>query len=487
MKRNGILILFLVAALVLTVACSSRTFNAEELILIRVSGANGFASAHVNTDRAAVEALLAEESAKLDEGDEKGLQRHFQREAALNSLVFTVDRTEGLKNGDELSIRADYDHQLAKDAGIRFRNVRFKYKVEGLKEAQPIDVKGQVALTFSGYDGRGLAALSLSGDLDLYKTDFDFVFSYGKTGLSNGDSVELKVIPDNRALTAKGKIAREQTLVFDVRGLPSLADVDLFEDLVLIFDGVSDQGVVTFDTSRLPAEWVEAGMPDELPVQFTALPSSGLANGDLVRIKALVDEDWFAERGLTATVTEKEFQVTGLKEYPRNLDGVDLVPLFEKIEPWLERDLAGRLDMNYWNKDVKTGDPVSRWDYRFNQGVIRLFYGYDQTDRSHNFLAILLKVSVDAVCLETVPYQSYYEPGDRESSTLYLLYLIEEVMYDRPLVEDFREINLRFHGDVELDLISGFKGQYGGNQMLIVDVPVPADYEYDQAVTPVVP
>ena len=46
-------------------------------------------------------------------------------------------------------------------------------------------------------------------------------------------------------------------------------------------------------------------------------------------------------------------------------------------------------------------------------------------------------------------------------------------MYDRPLPEDFRAIGLKLHGDVELDLVSRFKNQFGGEGVRIVEVPVP--------------
>jgi len=473
LKRTVVLILILAAVLVLTLSCGSQSIDVRELAMVRVTGADGFASLFAGTDKARIDFWLEQESARLEESDEKGFQRLFQREAVLSSLVFTPDKRAGLKNGDEVLIRIDYDRQLAKEAGLRFRNVRFKYKVEGLEEAVPIPIEQGVDLAFSGYDGQGRCSQVLSGDVDRFRQGFEFVFTQGSANLSNGDWVELKVIPDNLFLTSKGRIARETTLSFEVKGLPPMTEIDLFEDLVLIFDGVSDQGILSFDTTRLPADWVEGGPQEETPVRFTAVPSRGLSNGELVRVEAMVDAGWFAERGLKVEATTREYRVSGLKEYPRNLDGVDLMPLFKKIAPWLEKDMTSRLDMNYWNDDFKTGEPVSSWDYDHLTGVTRIFYGYNQANRARNFVAILYKTAVSGVCLDTVPYQSFYERGDQVESTLYLLYLIDEIMYDRPDVEDFREIKLVMHGDAELDVITEFKNRYGGDHVLIVDVAVP--------------
>ncbi len=475
MKRTSLILMILLAALLMTAACSSRTYDSQTLARIQVTGADGFGLLTLASDNQLIQAILGEESALLAEDDEAGLHRLFLREAALSSLVFTADQTNGLKNGDVIVVRADYDRKLAKEAGIRFRTTRFKYLVSGLKEAEVIDIKAGVKLQFSGYNGRGTASVSLSGDVDAFASGFNFVFTTSASALSNGDLVEVKILADNQFLTSKGKIARDTSMSFEVEGLPPLAEVDLFSQLVLIFDGVSDQGIVSLDTSRLPLEWVEGQGGGEIPVRFTALPSSGLSNGETIRVQAQVDQDWFAERGLKASLVWKEYQVSGLKDYPRNLDGMDLLPFFNKISSWLQDDLALRIEGNYWNRDYRTGLPVSRWDTRYQYGVQRLFYGYEQANRASNFLGVLYKVEVSGTCLEATPYQSAYEAGDRVSGTLYLLYVAEEVMYDRPDLDDFREIHLRFHGDAELDLVGRFKSQYGGEGIMIVDVQVPTE------------
>ena len=133
MKRGLMGILALAIALALVAGCSSRTYDASELALVRVSGANGFGKLEAGPDGQAVEAMLDRLVADLEDGDEEAYRLHFQREAVLHSLTFSADRTRGLKNGDELTIRADYDRDLAREASIRFRHTRFKYVVEFLK------------------------------------------------------------------------------------------------------------------------------------------------------------------------------------------------------------------------------------------------------------------------------------------------------------------------------------------------------------------
>ncbi|HZK28883.1 MAG TPA: hypothetical protein VFD19_01545, partial [Clostridia bacterium] len=484
LMRKYIFLLFIAMTLTVAVACGSRSFDAKGLASLDLTGANGFGSLVVNLDGDRLNALIQEESSTLSETDEQGLKQLFAREAAINSLIFVADKTANLKNGDEVAIRANYDEALAKSAGVRFQNLKFKYVIDGLQEASPIDVKRHVDLTFSGFDGKGVATLSLSGDVERYRSGFDFIFTDEKVDLSNGNLVEVKVVPNNNVLIGHGKIALQTTLSFEVKGLPSLDSIDLFTNLILVFDGVSDHGVVSFDTTRLPVEWVEVDSLGQTPLQFSATPSSDLANGDSIRVQAFIDEGWFAERGMKAGQVTKGYTVHGLKEYPRNLDKVDLMPLFDKIAVELEKDLGNRLDQNYWNADYRPGDPVSRWQYTKQDGVNRIYYGYEQANRARNFVALFYKVTIDGKCQEITPYQSAYLVGDQKSATLYFVYVVEGVMYDRSDIDDFREFNLKLHSDVELEAVARFKNQYGGVGIQIVDVRVPEEVRYTESLVP---
>ena len=478
-KRFVILIVMVIALLLTLVSCGSHSIDAASLATIEVVGADGFASLVVKVDEAAIAELIDEALFRLKENDEKGIERVFRREAALNSLIFTAERMADLKNGDEVIIRASYDEKLAKDAGVKFTNTQFKYTVENLEDAKAIDVKNNVRLVFEGYDGLGTASVALDGDVEAFSYAFDFIFLGEKTRLSNGDRLGLKVVPNNNVLTSHGKIARETSLTFEVTGLSPMATVDLFGDLVLVYDGISDQGSVSFDTTRLPSDWVEPPGSGKVPVQYFASPASGLSNGDSIAVQAIIDEHWFATRGLKPLQLEKEYEVEGLKEYPRNLDNVDLMPLFDRIEAWIEKDIRVRLDHNYWNRDYRVGEPVSRWEYSEKFGVKRIYYGYDQADRADNFIAVIYEVSVEGVCVQTTQYQSSYEEGEALSSTLYLVYVVDRVMYDRADIADFYTINLRLHSDVELQAISEFKQQYGAGNTLIVEAHVPESVAFE--------
>jgi len=63
-------------------------------------------------------------------------------------------------------------------------------------------------------------------------------------------------------------------------------------------------------------------------------------------------------------------------------------------------------------------------------------------------------------------------------STLYLIYVVDSIMYDTERVDDFKEVNLKIHDDIELSAVSQFKEQYGGAGVIIVEASVPEQVRY---------
>lgn len=479
MRHKTILAVVLITlAMSWVVACNPSTLDAQELVTIQVVGADGYGTLSLRSNRARIAEIIREEGESVGDTDEKQLHRLFVREAAMNSLIFSSDKTMDLKNGDEIVIHATYDEELAKLGGVRFKNLKFTYVVEGLEKARPIDIDTELDLAFVGFESRGTAHLALSGDLERYREHFDFIFVTPNTYLSNGTTVDVHVRPDNTALTAQGRIAEEKVLTFTVSNLKPLESVDVFENVVLSFDGVSDFGNASIDTMRLPIDWIEPGTHTEPPLSFSATPTTNLANGDKVTVVATVNRDWFADRGLFVEVFSKDFTVGGLKDYPRNLDRVDLMPLFNKLQEPLREDIQMRLLDNMWNEDFRVGNPVSRWDIQDKRGVVRIYYGYLQSNRADNFVALIYKLEVSGICVEATPYQSRYEVGAELSETLYLVYMVDSIMHNSNRVDDFEEFSLKFHSDLEPSAISQFKEEYGGAGVVVVDATVPEQVKF---------
>ncbi|MGI6156985.1 MAG: hypothetical protein ACOYH4_00680 [Saccharofermentanales bacterium] len=475
MQRKLILMILIVSLALTAVACGSNAFDAKALADVRVTGADGYGTLTVKPDAESLRAIIEERASTVREDDEKALVEIIRLEAALNSLVYTAETTTGLSNGDEVKIRATYDESLAKGTGARFQNLSFIYKVEGLEAPRTIDVEHDVHLDLVGYNGRGAAKVTLSGDMKRFESFFDVTFASPHEDLSNGDVVDVRVEPDLTSLIGQGYVAEATTLSFDVSGLEDMTEVDLLADLNVLFEGISDQGVVAFDTTRVPIAWVELDAQGRAPVHYTANPSSELANGDVVEVTAEYDARWFENHGMIPVTVKGEYVVRGLKEYPRNLDDVSVLPLLKAIETEVAEDLEVRLDHNYWNDDERPGTPVSQWNYTVRRDVTKILYGYRQADRADNFVAVVYKVDIEGTCTETIPYHSSYRVGDKARATRYFVYVVDDVFYDRPSIDDYREVQLRLHGEVERTVVSDLKAMLDGDDMQIIEVPVPPE------------
>ena len=90
---------------------------------------------------------------------------------------------------------------------------------------------------------------------------------------------------------------------------------DPFEKLNVTFDGMSPLGKVTIDSSDIDYIWL----------QYTASPSSGLKNGDTVRVNVKYDEtyeQYCIQNGIRLANLEKEYRVEGLSSYVTDISDI---------------------------------------------------------------------------------------------------------------------------------------------------------------------
>lgn len=134
-KLKTILAIMLVAIMAVSFAgCTSKTaINLEEMILVEYSGNNGEAVAEVKLDKEAVFAAMA--SADSEGTAEERMQRAEKYEQYLNTVKLTVDKTQGIKNGDVLTVSIEYNNDEMKSEKFKFEGSKKEITVEGLKDA----------------------------------------------------------------------------------------------------------------------------------------------------------------------------------------------------------------------------------------------------------------------------------------------------------------------------------------------------------------
>lgn len=196
-----------------------------------------------------------------------------------------------------------------------------------------INLNDYLTISYTGYDGVGEADYDInykkliedySEELDLdsesAKITFEFVLEEcvsgelnKEEGLSNGDNISFKWSVNSKVFEEKyGCTLDYEDVAEKVSGLQEAVAYDPFENLHVSFDGMAPSGKVKMDTTDIEYYWLK----------YTATPSDGLKNGDMVKVTVEYDDDtekYCLENGIKLVSTEKEYTVDGLSAYVTDL------------------------------------------------------------------------------------------------------------------------------------------------------------------------
>lgn len=204
-----------------------------------------------------------------------------------------------------------------------------------------LSVEDTVSVTFSGINGYGTAHISgeydwtdlivgeSASDLEKLSTRMQLEdgveYSLSKTeGLSNGDTVELKIEADNDKLKEYGYKVKEKTVKYTVEGLKDPVDYDPFEKLTVNVTDTAPYGNLKLDSSN---DLISG-------LSFKADKTEGLKNGDVVTITVNANSNqdvqtYCAKQGYSLTRTSMEYTVSGINSYVQTLEEIP--------EEWLEK------------------------------------------------------------------------------------------------------------------------------------------------------
>lgn len=222
-----------------------------------------------------------------------------------------------------------------------------------------IDVMENLDILFEGYNGYGRAeiqnaysweteAFESAGieNIDGFDTlgnalNIELAVSYEiepDLNLSNGDMVTVRAVIDEKALENYDfELSAGAEKTFTVENLPELQDVDPFQNVEVLYEGISPNGKATI---------IQEGVI-EYPMDFyyRANPNSELKNGDVitVTISNSDPEGEAIEEGYRLINLEKEFTVSGLPYYAEKLADIpeDAIEQMKKhTEEMIEADRA---------------------------------------------------------------------------------------------------------------------------------------------------
>lgn len=261
-----------------------------------------------------------------------------------------------------------------------------------------VNLNDYLKVTYGGYDGGGVAYTEI--DWNSMKEDFENKISYkrgmAQTGgmtpidiimeytnaniegknekLSNGDKVSYtwKVDKDAIAKLIKCKIKYSDGSK-KVSGLKEMELFDPFKNLKVTFSGVEPNGEADIEYN--------GDMLSEY--DFTCDKTSGLKNGDKIKISLTEDAGYYVDQyNKEPSVLEKEYKVKNLGKYLSKIKEVDTDGM-NSARAKAQKSISDMVD--YWSEDV-TLDKVSyAGDY--------LQVAKDSDDYTKNYYGVIYQIN----------------------------------------------------------------------------------------------
>ena len=261
-----------------------------------------------------------------------------------------------------------------------------------------VNLNDYLKVTYGGYDGGGVAYTEI--DWNSMKEDFENKICYkrgmAQTGgmtpidiimeytnaniegknekLSNGDKVSYtwKVDKDAIAKLIKCKIKYSDGSK-KVSGLKEMELFDPFKNLKVTFSGVEPNGEADIEYN--------GDMLSEY--DFTCDKTSGLKNGDKIKISLTEDAGYYVDQYNKApSVLEKEYKVKNLGKYLSKIKEVDTDGM-NSARAKAQKSISDMVD--YWSEDV-TLDKVSyAGDY--------LQVAKDSDDYTKNYYGVIYQIN----------------------------------------------------------------------------------------------
>lgn len=163
--------------------------------------------------------------------------------------------------------------------------------------------------------------------------------------LKNGDVLTIKTSYSKEAADKLKISPTGTTFKYTVEGLKDAKEIDPFDGLVLTYEGVAPNAVVSIDKSKT-AEYVKNN------VSFTVTPSSGVANGDVIDVVAVYDPAKADQNGVFLTKTESQYTAKGVQVVPSDLSGLDMSAVDSQqestINQYIATDIIGHTPASEW-------------------------------------------------------------------------------------------------------------------------------------------
>ncbi len=151
-----------------------------------------------------------------DDTDQKLQERRYN---FINSLKLKAEPSEGLSNGDNVTVTFEYDKKDAKKAKIKVKNTELTFTAENLDVPEDVDPFEGLEVTFDGISPKAKLQINKENCHEYVRSACNFTTDT-KENLKNGDKIVLHV--DYSESSAKNNLVRitQTDKEYTVSGLP---------------------------------------------------------------------------------------------------------------------------------------------------------------------------------------------------------------------------------------------------------------------------
>lgn len=208
-KIIGLAVAIVVVIGLLAVVLLNRktSINMKDYLQVSYSGMDTVGEADVSVDWMALESKALSKS------------KNLLTDSLLLESSLSVDATptEGLSNGDTVTVTVTCDEDTAKLMKLKFVNTTVDYTVSGLAEGVQTDVFADLSVSFEGIAPDGTAVLqNNSTDSFVKGVSYSVDPAYG---LSNGDTVTVTARYSEQNALEQLRVVPETTKTYTVSGL----------------------------------------------------------------------------------------------------------------------------------------------------------------------------------------------------------------------------------------------------------------------------
>lgn len=191
--------------------CSSKKIDLMSFAAVEFSGLDGKGKARLDVDWGEFE------KAVLSEKERDSLAAFAKVLELEGSVQYSVNKTDGLSNGDEVVISAEWDKETAKKYKVNFAAKEKKVTVSGLLVPTEIDLFGEVSIEYEGV-APFARAIVRNASSDAFLKTVNYTID-NPSNLSNGDQIKVTAAYNESVAEANGYLAVHTEKTYVVEGI----------------------------------------------------------------------------------------------------------------------------------------------------------------------------------------------------------------------------------------------------------------------------